>query len=125
MKAQYILAKFAACTFLFGLHFIINLLRLSQDSLTNNNPAMSTRFNRWCNSLTPLKQVAVAFIFNWFLWFIGSLLGDSVFYDEKHSLTYHVFNATWMAAFMTVPFNWKGVKALFKHNNNPTIRTDN
>ena len=75
---------------------------------------MSTRFSRWFNSLTPPKRVATTFIFNWLFWFIGSLLEDRVFYNEPHSLTFHVFHATWMASFMTVLFNWKELKVVFK-----------
>lgn len=79
---------------------------------------MTTRFSRWYNSLTHLKRVAVTFTFNLLFWFIGSLLEDRIFFDEQHSLAYHVFHATWMASFMTVLFNWKELKVLFKRVNN-------
>jgi len=75
---------------------------------------MLMRLHNWYKNLTPLQQLGILFIINWIIWFIGSLIEESVFYNEEHSWIYHIFNATWMAFFMTIPFNWKKVKFLFK-----------
>ncbi len=88
---------------------------------------MFKRYNKWYNNLTPSKQLTVAFILNWFVWLIGWLFGDNIFFDEPHSWGYHIFHATWMAFFMTIFSNWTSMKALFKtdNGNNATRRAHN
>jgi hypothetical protein len=79
---------------------------------------MFRKYNHWYNDLTPLKQLTGFFIFYWCLWLISSLLGDKFFFDEQHSWGYHIFDATWMAFFMTICFNWPKLKAMFKRDSN-------
>ena len=83
---------------------------------------MLKRYNKWYNNLTALKQLTVSFTINWFVWLFGSLLGDKIFFDEQHSWGYHIFDATWMAFFMTILYNWTTVKTLFKRDKNATKR---
>lgn len=81
---------------------------------------MLLRLKAWYKGLTPLTQLSIAFLVTWIIWFASSLLGDKVFYKEKHSLADHLFNATWMAIFMTPLYAWNKVKAVFKtKRNNP------
>ena len=75
------------------------------------------RLNIWYRSLTPIKQLTISFLTNWIIWFMASLIGDRVFLNEKHSLTYHIFHAAWFASLMTIAFNWKKIKSLFKSGN--------
>lgn len=75
---------------------------------------MIKKYNKWYNSLTPLKKLIISFILNWFYWLIAWLIAEQFVFDEKRSLKYHVFHATWMAFFMTIPFNWKELKQIFK-----------
>ncbi|MEX6689115.1 hypothetical protein QTN47_16520 [Danxiaibacter flavus] len=81
---------------------------------------MFKKYKNWYSNLSPLKQLAVSFIINWFIWLIGSLLGDKVFFDEPHSTKYHLFYATWMAFIPTMFSNWAKMKTLFKSENNTT-----
>ena len=75
---------------------------------------MFRRLNAWYRSLTPVKQFGISFLANWVIWFIVSLVEDMVFYEERHSLLYHVSDAIWMALFMTVFYNWKVTRLAFK-----------
>jgi len=75
------------------------------------------KLNVWYKNLKPLKQLGISFLANWIIWFIASLTKDKMFFDEKHSLIYHIFDAIWMAFFMTILFNWKKAQLLFKSNN--------
>lgn len=75
---------------------------------------MIKRYNNWYRSLTPLKKLAVSFILNWVYWLIAWLIAEHFVFDEKRSWKYHVFHATWMSFFMTIPFNWKELKQIFK-----------
>jgi hypothetical protein len=69
-------------------------------------------------NLTSIKQLGISFLTNWIFWLLGSLLGDTIVYEEQHSLTYHFSRAAWMSCCMTVFFNWEKTKALFRHNKN-------
>ena len=75
---------------------------------------MVKKYNEWYNSKTPLKRLIISFILNWFYWLIAWLIAEQFVFDEKRSWKYHVFHATWMAFFMTIPFNWKELKQIFK-----------
>ena len=63
---------------------------------------------------TPLKRLTVSFILNWLYWLIAWLIVERFLFDEKHSWKYHIFHATWMSFFMTIPFNWNELKDIFK-----------
>jgi len=76
------------------------------------------RLNSWYKNLTPLKQPGILLPANWIIWFTAWLIGDNVFFDEKHSLIYHIFHATWMALFITIVFNPGKIKSFFKGNSN-------
>ena len=82
---------------------------------------MIKKYKDWYYSLTPFKRLVVSFIVNWFYWLIVWLIADQFFFEEKHTLKNHLFHATWMSFFMTVPFSWKVIKELFKlkRNSNP------
>ncbi len=75
---------------------------------------MIKNYNKWFNSLPPLKSLIISFIFNWFFWLIMWLIADQLFFDEKHSWKYNMLHATWMSLFMMIPFNWKEIQQLFK-----------
>ena len=75
------------------------------------------RLNIWYRSLTPIKQLTILFLTNWIIWFMASLIGNRVFFDEKHPLIYHIFHAAWFAFIMTIAFDWKKIKSLFKSGN--------
>lgn len=79
---------------------------------------MIKKYKDWYSSLTPFKRLAVSFILNWFYWLIAWLIADQFFFEEKHSIRYHLFHATWMSFFMTMPFNWKVTKELFMYKRN-------
>ncbi len=81
---------------------------------------MIKRYNNWYKSLTPLKKLIVSFILNWIYWLIAWLIAEQFVFDENRSWKYHVFHATWMSFFMTIPFNWKEIKQIFK----PQIKKD-
>ncbi|HZH01120.1 MAG TPA: hypothetical protein VEY32_08560 [Flavisolibacter sp.] len=75
---------------------------------------MIKKYNEWYKGLTPLKKLVVSFILNWLYWLIAWLIAEQFFFDEKRSWKYHVFHATWMSFFMTIPFHWKELKQIFK-----------
>lgn len=82
---------------------------------------MIKKYKDWHSSLTPFKRLLVSFMMYWFYWLIAWLIADQFFFEEKYSWWYHIFSATWMSFFMTVPFSWKVIKELFKlkRNSNP------
>ena len=84
---------------------------------------MLVRLKTWYKSLTPLKQLGIIFLASWVEWFIASLSKNIVFDDEKHTLTYHIFDAVWMALFQTILFNWDKVKAISKRKGSNTTQT--
>jgi len=75
---------------------------------------MLKKRNNWYNNLSPLKQLTLYFVFNWLLWCIASLIGEKLSFTETRSIGGHIFSATWMSFFMTIFFNWKKSKLLFK-----------
>ena len=77
---------------------------------------MVTRLRVWYRKQRTIKQLIISFLLYWFFWFIGSLLGDALFYNEENSLTGHFLRATWMAFFMATAFGWKKIKSLFQRN---------
>ena len=88
---------------------------------------MIKKYSKWYRNLTPLKRLTVSFILNWFYWLIASLIAEQFFFDENRSWNYHFFHATWMAFFMTIPFNWKEIKQIVKPHNqkNQNSETEN
>ncbi len=75
------------------------------------------KYEKWFSNLTPLKKLTVSFILNWFYWLIAWLIAEQFIFDENRSWKYHFSHATWMAFFMTIPFNWKELKQIFKTEN--------
>ena len=75
---------------------------------------MIKRYNEWYRRLTPLKKLVASLILNWIYWLMAWLIAEQFVFDEKRSWKYHVFHATWMSFFMTIPFNWKELKQIFK-----------
>jgi len=75
---------------------------------------MLLKLKIWYEALTSLQQLIIILLANWILWFICFLLEDKVFYEEKRQLTHHIFDATFMALFMTPLYAWGKVKAVFK-----------
>lgn len=62
----------------------------------------------------PLQTLIFSFSLNWIFWLIAWLLAEQFIFEEKRSWNYHIFHATWMSFFMTIPFNWKELKQIFK-----------
>lgn len=60
-----------------------------------------------------LKQLCILFGINWICWFIFSIIGDRFFYEERHSMGYHLFDATFMALCWTLFWNYTALKLLF------------
>ena len=71
----------------------------------------------WYRNLTALKRIVVSFILNWLYWLTAWLIAEYFVFDEQRSWKYHVFHATWMSIFMTIPFNWNELKQIFKPQN--------
>jgi hypothetical protein len=87
---------------------------------------MFKKYSNWYRNLTPLKKLLVSFILNWIYWLTAWLIAEKFFFDERRSWRYHAFHATWMAFFMTIPFNWKELKMIFKgERDNHTQRQNN
>jgi hypothetical protein len=85
---------------------------------------MFKKYFQWYDTLTPLKQLAVSFFINWCYWLIASLILYRFFFEQR--LWYHhIFHATWMAVFMTIPEKWRQVKALFKSKHKQKAISDN
>jgi hypothetical protein len=76
---------------------------------------MFERINIWYDKLTPVKQLCISFLATWSFWLTTSLILDKFILEEKHSIVYQLFYATWMAFFMTIFFNYKKVSSLFKN----------
>jgi hypothetical protein len=79
---------------------------------------MLKKFNNWYNGLIAFKKWIVSLTFNYFFWLIAWLVADEFFFEEKHSLKYHLFHAAWMAFIMTIPLKWKEIKQIFKPQKN-------
>lgn len=85
---------------------------------------MIKKYNEWYSNLTPLKKLTVSFTWNWFYWLLAWLIAEQFFFDEKRSWKYHVFHATWMSLLMTILFNWKEIKQIFKSQNKKDINSE-
>jgi len=68
--------------------------------------------------MRPLKQLIISYILNWIFWIIAGLIVERIYYDDRQSWSYHILNASWMAFFTTIFFNWKTINALFKTGKN-------
>lgn len=64
--------------------------------------------------ISPLAKLSVLFSLNWLWWFLSSLIGDWIFYDKEHSIVYHLFDATFMAFFWTLLWNFTIIKLVLK-----------
>ena len=78
---------------------------------------MIKSYTNWYRNLTALKRLALSFILNWLYWLTAWLIAEQFVFDEQRSWKYHVFHATWMSFFMTLLFNWKELKQIFKRQN--------
>lgn len=59
----------------------------------------------------------VHFVVQWWYWLLATLLMDKFLSDDKPKTTQELlFKTTFMALFMTLFFQWKYVKLLFKKN---------
>lgn len=76
------------------------------------------RLKLWYRNLQPVQQLGAMLLINWIIWLTSSFCKDIIFDEAKHTLAYHVFNATWMALLLTPLFNWKKVRAIFKSKSN-------
>lgn len=75
---------------------------------------MIKKYNQWFDRLTSFQKLLVSFSLNWIFWLIAWLLAEQFIFEEYRSWNYHIFHATWMSFFMTIPLNWKELKQLFK-----------
>lgn len=78
---------------------------------------MIKSFTNWYRNLKPLKRLAVSFILNFLYWLTAWLIAEHFGFDEQRSWKYHVFHAIWNSFFMTILFNWKELKQIFKPQN--------
>lgn len=78
---------------------------------------MFKKYSEWHSNLPPLKKWTVSFTLNWFFWLIIWLIAEQFLFDESRTWKYHVFHATWMSFFMTIPFSWKELKQMVKPQN--------
>jgi len=79
---------------------------------------MFKKYSKWYNSMTPLKQLTVSYILNWIFWLITALIVERIYYDERQSWGFQIFEASCMAFFTTIFFSWNTIKALFKSDKN-------
>lgn len=79
---------------------------------------MLKKYYNWYNNLKPFKKFTVSFFLNWLYWFVAWLIAEEFIYEEKRSLKYQFFHATWMSIIMTIPFSWKALKQIFKPEKN-------
>ncbi len=71
----------------------------------------------WYKNLSVKKKVVAHFAMQWIYWFLATLLLDKIWPNDKPKTTQEVFiNATWMALWMTLIFQWKNVKLIFRKN---------
>jgi len=68
--------------------------------------------------LPPLKQLVISFFLKWIYWLFTWLLAQKFLLDETWTCIHlFVFTGT-MALLLTVPFNWKMLKAIFTRSKN-------
>jgi len=67
----------------------------------------------WYKNLSPARKLLISFIANWIVWFISWLVIKEFLLDEKHSISYYIFYATWMAFFGMLLSDWKNIKLVF------------
>ena len=71
----------------------------------------------WYNNLSVQKKVAVHYFMQWIYWLLATKLLNKVWPDEKPKTIQEIlFHATWMAMWMTLFFQWKNIKLIFKKN---------
>ncbi|WP_207491886.1 hypothetical protein [Aridibaculum aurantiacum] len=72
------------------------------------------------NSLSDRRKLLVNFLLQWLYWMLAWWLYKWVWPDKDEPLTLFnlLFYATWMAFWMTIVFNWKKVRQLFKKKPN-------
>lgn len=75
---------------------------------------MKSNISSWYASLGSNKKLLVHFVLQWLYWAFAWWIYKNAWPDERPAkLGEILFHATWMAAWMTMFFSWKKVKALF------------
>ncbi len=77
------------------------------------------KIKNWYNSLSNKKRLLVHFIIQLLYWYFAlGILKHFIWPDdEPTSLPKQIFHAVWMATWMTIIFQWRTVKVLFKRTN--------
>lgn len=76
-----------------------------------------SKFTEWYKKLSAKKKVAALFAMQWIYWLLTIKLLDKVWPNEKpKTIQELILNATWMALWMTIFFQWKNIKQIFKKN---------
>lgn len=73
---------------------------------------MIIRFKNWYKRLSLLQRLLCILCGNWIFWFITWPIGRWVF-EQPLSLKKNIFDATFMAFWMTLIFHWKLIVSLF------------
>ena len=78
---------------------------------------MMSKFTDWYKNLSAKKKVASHFAMQWIYWLLSIKFLDNVWPSEKpKTIQELIFKATWMALWMTLFFQWKNIKLIFKKN---------
>lgn len=75
---------------------------------------MFQRFKRWYYNLPVKKQLLFTFSMLFVYWFLAWLFFDRVIWKDFHSLWRGVLYASSMSLGLTILFEWRKVKSLFK-----------
>jgi hypothetical protein len=78
---------------------------------------MLQKFNQWRLGLSPIKKLLVSFILNWLWFFVWVIIIKMIFHEEK-SLKYYLLFITSLSLLMSIIYNWKNVKEIFKKSAN-------
>jgi hypothetical protein len=70
---------------------------------------MFKKLINWYLRLSLPKQFALLFLINGMYWFFASQFIYKLLWNERHTLSYEISHAVWMAFFMTMFFRWKKI----------------
>ena len=75
------------------------------------------KISSWYKGLSGTKKVIAHFFIQWLYWLLATKIMDLVWPDDKPKTTKELlFHTTFMALFMTLCFQWKTVKLIFRKN---------
>ncbi len=78
-----------------------------------------TKIKNWYFSLSIKKRLLVHFIIQCLYWYFSMAIINHLIWpaNEPKSIPEQIFHALWMATWMTIFFQWRTVKELFKRTN--------